>query len=76
MPIKSSQEVFNENIARGEEQARKNAQKSKRIRELREQLNTAITKSTFAIAQYEKDRYSAQAKGLKRQIDALQSLSE
>ena len=76
MPIKSSQEVFNENMAKGKEIAKKSAQKSKRIRELHEQLNIAITKSTFATSQYEKDRYSAQAQGLKRQIDALQSLSE
>jgi len=48
MPFKTSQEVFNESIRQGEETAKKNAAKSSKIRELREQLNQAVTKSTFA----------------------------
>ena len=76
MVIRSSQEVFNENMAKAEAQAKKNAEKSKRIRELREQMNTAITKACFAGSDSEKARHSSQAQGLKRQIEALQALNE
>jgi len=76
MVIKSSQEDFNENLVKGEEQAKKQAEKSKRIRELREELNKAITKAGFAQSESEKARYSSQAQGLKRQIEMLQSMSK
>lgn len=76
MVIKSSQEVFNENLVKGEELAKKQAEKSKKIRELREQLNLAITKAGFSQSESEKSRYSSQAQGLKRQIDLLQSMSK
>jgi nitrate reductase alpha subunit len=76
MVIKSSQEVFNENMAKGEEIAKKQGEKSKRIRELREQLSQVVTKSTFAGSESEKQKYASQAQGLKRQIDALQALNE
>ncbi|MDO8647599.1 MAG: hypothetical protein Q7R70_04240 [Candidatus Diapherotrites archaeon] len=76
MVIKSSQEVFNENLVKGEELAKKQAEKSKKIRELREQLNLAITKAGFSQSESEKSRYSSQAQGLKRQIDMLQSMSK
>lgn len=75
MVIKSSQDVFNENIAKGEEQARKNAEKSKKIRELREQLNQAVVKSTFAGSESERARYASQAQGLKRQIQMLEEMN-
>jgi len=75
MVIKSSQDVFNENIANAEIQAKKNAEKSRKIRELREQLNIAITKSSFAQSESEKSRYSSQAQGLKRQIEMLEDMN-
>ena len=71
MPFKTSQEVFNESIRQGEETARKNAAKSSKIRELREQLNQAVTKSTFAQSDGERARYSEEAKRLKARINEM-----
>jgi len=71
MPFKTSQEVFNENLQKSGEQAKRNAEKSSKIRELRQQLNSAVTKSTFAQSEGERKRYSEEAKRLKERIDEM-----
>ena len=65
--------MFNEAMEKGKVVAKINAERSKLIRELREQLNQIVTKSTFAGSQYDKESFAAQAQGLKRQIEALEA---
>jgi len=76
MPIKTSEEMFQEAMQKGREQTVKNTQKSKRIRELREELSKVITKSTFASSESERQSLASKAQGLKRQIEDLEALPE
>ncbi len=71
MPIKSSEDVFNESIEKLQKNSEKAAERTRKIKELRTQMNEAVVKSTFARNDSEKERYASHAQSLKRQIDFL-----